>query len=125
MTCLLGCAFREFGRTDTKSGCGVDYPELKANYRKRQRAAVEEGCRHFRVERLEVFDAAWTRWDCPTVIVTLDAKRRLSIPVTLAPAKPGDRFDATLEAEEETIILRRVRRCSSCVQPPFKELPSN
>jgi hypothetical protein len=29
------------------------------------------------------------RWD-PTMIVTLDAKRRLTVPATLAPAKPGD-----------------------------------
>ncbi|HOX04437.1 MAG TPA: hypothetical protein PKW32_18910 [Verrucomicrobiota bacterium] len=26
-------------------------------------------------------------WDNPTMIVTLDAKRRLSVPVSLAPAK--------------------------------------
>ena len=47
------------------------------------------------------------------VIVTLDAKRRLSIPVTLAPPKPGDQFDATFDADEDTIILRRVlkKRC--------------
>jgi bifunctional DNA-binding transcriptional regulator/antitoxin component of YhaV-PrlF toxin-antitoxin module len=42
-----------------------------------------------------------------TVIVTLNAKRRLSIPVTLAPAKPGDQLDARFDAEEGTVILRR------------------
>jgi hypothetical protein len=42
------------------------------------------------------------------VIVTPDAKRRLSIPVTLAPPKPGDRFDARFGAEEDTIVLCRV-----------------
>jgi hypothetical protein len=28
-------------------------------------------------------------WDNPTMVVTLDAKRRLTVPATLAPAKPG------------------------------------
>jgi hypothetical protein len=42
------------------------------------------------------------------VIVTLDAKRRLSIPVSLALAKPGDQFDASFDAEEDTSIFRRV-----------------
>jgi hypothetical protein len=44
------------------------------------------------------------------MIVTLDAKRRVSIPVTLAPASPGDQFDATFDAEEDTVVLRRVKR---------------
>ena len=42
------------------------------------------------------------------MILILDAKRRLSIPVTVAPAIPGDQFDATFDAEQDTIILRRV-----------------
>ena len=49
-------------------------------------------------------------WDYPTMIVTLDAKRRLSIPVGLAPASPGDQFDATFDAEEDVVMLRRVKR---------------
>ena len=85
-----------------------------------QRAAIEEVCRRFRVERLEVFgaaiDAARREWDCPTVIATLDAKRRLSIPVTLAPAKPGDQFDATFDAEKDTVILRRVPKKRSWLE---------
>jgi bifunctional DNA-binding transcriptional regulator/antitoxin component of YhaV-PrlF toxin-antitoxin module len=44
------------------------------------------------------------------MIVTLDAKRRLSIPAALAPATPGDQFDAIFDAEEDTVILRRVKR---------------
>ena len=43
------------------------------------------------------------------MIVTLDAKRRLSIPVTLAPTKPGDQFNATFDAEDDTVILHRVK----------------
>jgi hypothetical protein len=39
-------------------------------------------------------DAAGRGWDCATMILTLDAKRRLSIAVILAPTKPGDEFDA-------------------------------
>jgi len=42
------------------------------------------------------------------VIVTLDAKRRLTIPAALAPAKPGDYFDAQFDAEEDTIVFRRI-----------------
>lgn len=43
------------------------------------------------------------------MIVTLDTKRRVSIPVALAPTKPGDQFDATFDAEEDTVILHRVK----------------
>ena len=48
------------------------------------------------------------RWDNPTVIVTLDAKRRLTVPVALAPAAPGDDFDARFDAEEDAIVFRRL-----------------
>ena len=47
------------------------------------------------------------------MIVTLDAKRRLSIPATLAPAQPGDQFDATFDAEEDAVTFRRVKRKSN------------
>ena len=43
------------------------------------------------------------------MIVTLDAKRRVSIPVALAPAAPGDQFDATFDAEDDVLILRRLK----------------
>jgi len=49
------------------------------------------------------------------MIVTLDAKRRLSIPATLAPASPGDQFDATFDFEEDAVILRRVPQKKSWV----------
>jgi bifunctional DNA-binding transcriptional regulator/antitoxin component of YhaV-PrlF toxin-antitoxin module len=51
--------------------------------------------------------------DYPTMIVTLDAKRRFSIPAKLAPASPGDQFDATFDADEDAVILRRVPRKKS------------
>jgi hypothetical protein len=44
------------------------------------------------------------------VIVTLDEKRRLTIPVALAPASPGDAFDAHFDEEEDSIVFRRVKR---------------
>ena len=49
-------------------------------------------------------------WDYPTMIVTLDAKRRFSIPATLAPASPGDAFEAHYDQDEDEIVLRRVKR---------------
>jgi hypothetical protein len=48
------------------------------------------------------------RWDNPTMIVTLDAKRRLTVPAALAPAKPGDYFNAHFDAEEDAIVFRRL-----------------
>jgi hypothetical protein len=34
------------------------------------------------------------------MIVTLDSKRRLTVPTTLAHASPGEYFDAQFDAEE-------------------------
>ena len=42
------------------------------------------------------------------MIVTLDAKRRLTVPAALAPTKPGDYFEAQFDAEEDTIVFRRM-----------------
>ena len=42
------------------------------------------------------------------MVVTLDAKRRLTVPAALAPAKPGDYFDAEFDAEEDTLVFRRL-----------------
>jgi hypothetical protein len=63
------------------------------------------------------------------MIVTLDAKRRLSIPVALAPSSPGDQFDATFDSEEDVVILRRVKRRSNWLKAwkkcpvPMDDLP--
>ena len=51
---------------------------------------------------------ATAQWDNPTMVVTLDAKRRLTVPAALAPAKPGDYFDAHFDAEEDAIVFRRL-----------------
>jgi hypothetical protein len=44
----------------------------------------------------------------PTVIVTLVAKRRLTVQVGLAPASPGDYFDARFDPEEDAPVFRRL-----------------
>jgi len=47
-------------------------------------------------------------WDNPAVIVTLDSKRRLTVPAALAPAWPGEHFEARFDAEEDAIVFRRL-----------------
>ncbi|HEY7299916.1 MAG TPA: hypothetical protein VH684_18570 [Xanthobacteraceae bacterium] len=47
------------------------------------------------------------------MIVTLDAKRRVSIPAALMPASPGDQFDASFDPDEDVVILCRVKRKSN------------
>ena len=42
------------------------------------------------------------------MIVTLDAKRRLTIPTALAPVSPGDYLEARFEAEEDVLVFRRL-----------------
>ena len=42
------------------------------------------------------------------MIVTLDSKRRVSIPAALAPTTPGDQFDASFDADDDVVILRRI-----------------
>jgi hypothetical protein len=42
------------------------------------------------------------------MIVTLDSKRRLTVPAALAPASPGEYFDARFDAEEDAIVFRRL-----------------
>ncbi|MGH9674862.1 MAG: hypothetical protein ACRD44_16930 [Bryobacteraceae bacterium] len=42
------------------------------------------------------------------MIVILDAKRRLTVPTSLAPASPGDYFDARFDEEEEALVFRRL-----------------
>ena len=53
-------------------------------------------------------DSRGRRWDNPTMIVTLDAKRRLTVPAALAPASPGDYFDARFDPEEDALVFRRL-----------------
>ena len=42
------------------------------------------------------------------MVLVLDAKRRLTIPASLAPAKPGDYFDARFDADEDVLVFRRI-----------------
>jgi hypothetical protein len=42
------------------------------------------------------------------MVVRLDAKRRLTVRAALAPAKPGDQFNARFDAEEDAIVFRRL-----------------
>ena len=42
------------------------------------------------------------------MIVTLDSKRRLPVPASLAPASPGEYFDARFDEEEDAIVFRRL-----------------
>lgn len=44
------------------------------------------------------------------MVVTLDAKRRLTVPAALAPAQPGDYFDVHFDAEEDALVFRRLPR---------------
>lgn len=42
------------------------------------------------------------------MILTLDAKRRLTVPASLAPAQPGDHFKAEFDPEEDVLVFRRI-----------------
>lgn len=42
------------------------------------------------------------------MIVTLDAKRRLTVPAGVAPTAPGDYFEVSFDSEEDAIVFRRL-----------------
>lgn len=44
------------------------------------------------------------------MILTLDEKRRLTVPTSLAPAQPGDHFKAEFDADEDALVFRRVAK---------------
>ncbi len=44
------------------------------------------------------------------MILTLDAKRRLTVPSTLSPAEPGDHFIAEFDPEEDALVFRRLAK---------------
>jgi hypothetical protein len=56
------------------------------------------------------------------MILTMDAKRRLTIPAALAPAKPGDIFEALFDREEDAIVFRRINPDVDWVDV-FKQCP--
>lgn len=42
------------------------------------------------------------------MVVTMDSKRRLTVPAGLAPASPGEYFEARFDPEEDEIVFRRI-----------------
>ncbi len=42
------------------------------------------------------------------MLLTLDSKRRLTVPAALAPTKPGDHFRAEFNPEDDELIFRRI-----------------
>ena len=63
------------------------------------------------------------------MIVVLDSKRRLTVAAALAPASPGDCFDAQFDPDEDAIVLRRIKRKSNWFEVwkkcpvPMDEIP--
>jgi hypothetical protein len=47
-------------------------------------------------------------WEFPTMRVTLDSKRRLTLPAGLMQAAPGETFDVLFDAEEDAVVFRRL-----------------
>lgn len=47
-------------------------------------------------------------WEIYSMIVTMDAKRRLAVPAELMPAVAGDHFEVLFDAEEDAVIFRRL-----------------
>ena len=44
------------------------------------------------------------------MILRMDSKRRLTIPVGLTKAQPGDLFEVTVDFEDDAIVFRRISR---------------
>jgi hypothetical protein len=42
------------------------------------------------------------------MLLTLDAKRRLTVPAALAPTRPGDHFQAEFHPEDDALVFRRI-----------------
>jgi len=56
------------------------------------------------------------------MLLKLDSKRRLTIPAKLAPATPGDYFEALYDEDEDKIIFRRVKRKTNWLEV-WKQCP--
>ncbi|MCC6739549.1 MAG: hypothetical protein IT452_10940 [Planctomycetia bacterium] len=56
------------------------------------------------------------------MILRLDSKRRVSIPASLAPASPGDEFEASFDPEDQVVTLRRLPKGRDWVAV-FKRCP--
>jgi bifunctional DNA-binding transcriptional regulator/antitoxin component of YhaV-PrlF toxin-antitoxin module len=44
------------------------------------------------------------------MIVTLDAKHRLTVPRSLAKTRPGDYFEALYDEDQDAFVFRRIKR---------------
>lgn len=55
--------------------------------------------------------------------VTLDYKRRLTLPVSLTSAAPGDQFEARFDADEDAIVFRRIAAASDWLEV-LKDCPT-
>jgi len=42
------------------------------------------------------------------MLLTLDAKHRLTVPKSLAPSRPGDNYEAEFCPEDDTLVFRRI-----------------
>ena len=42
------------------------------------------------------------------MLLTLDAKRRLTLPKELVPAQPGDYFEASFDVEDQVVTFRKL-----------------
>jgi len=56
------------------------------------------------------------------MIVSLDSKHRLTVPIALASVSPGDRFEARFDPDEDTLIFRRISAKSNWLAV-LKECP--
>jgi len=56
------------------------------------------------------------------MIVTLDSKRRLTVPKALVKTQPGEHFEALYDEDEDKIVLRRVRRKTNWLEV-WKQCP--
>lgn len=57
------------------------------------------------------------------MILILDSKRRLTVPVALARTFPGDVFEARYDEDEDEIVLRRMKRKRKSWLEVLKECP--
>ena len=64
-----------------------------------------------------------------TMLVTMDAKRRLTVPATGEDFRPGDTFEAKFDLEEGEIVFRKINTRESWVDVmmrcpvPMDDLP--
>ena len=56
------------------------------------------------------------------MIVTMDSKRRLSVPVALSEGKVGDYFDVQFDGSEDAFVFPRIAVCGDWLKV-IKECP--